>query len=170
MIPVLDGYDARVSRARALFVLFFIVFAGLIFRLYYLQCICSRRFRDLSNGQHVKKLLLPSRRGSIRDAEGKLMAVSVKRNSVYVDPAIVPDEEIENTSRRLAAILGLDPKDLHGRILQAKAAEPKKRFLWVARKVDPSRAALVEQSDLAGVGLTPEYKRLYPQESSGCHV
>lgn len=170
MIPVLDGYDARFSRARVLFILFFAVFAGLIFRLYYLQCICSNRFRDLSLSQHVKKLTLPSRRGSIRDVDGNLLAVSVQRDSVYVDPSMVPDDEAEGTSRRLAAILGLDPRGLHDRILRAKTAKPKKRFLWVARKADPQLAALVEQSDLAGVGLVSEYKRLYPQESSGCHV
>ena len=48
----LEDYDRRFARAKSLTLVFFFVFAALILRLYYLQCIDHDRFRGLSEGQH----------------------------------------------------------------------------------------------------------------------
>lgn len=167
-VRFLEEYSERFARARVLFALFFLVFAALILRLYYLQCIRAPRFRDLSRSQHLTSLVLPAKRGSIRDVRGKLLAVSVKRDSVYVDPAMIPQSKVKDTAQRLAAILEMDAGELHARIVEALEAD--KRFIWVVRKVDASRSTRISEASMPGVGLVSEYKRVYTQGRAACHV
>ena len=101
-------------------------------------------------------------RGTIYDARGRKLAVSVQAKSVFVRPPEVDDPE--ETAKRLAHLLEVDSD----RLLRELAGD--RPFVWVARKVEPRQAAAVEAIDLPGVGLFEESRRYYPFGELAAHV
>ncbi len=171
LIPrFLEDYDRRLARAKALSLVFIFVFGGLILRLYYLQCIENDRFRDLSECQHFATLRVPSKRGMIRDMNGNLLAVSVEHDSVFVDPGLMEDGDVDRVAAFLGRVLEIDADGLRGRIRDAMRPEKRGRFIWVARKIEDAKARRIAMAKLPGVAFTPEYKRIYTRGVSGCHL
>jgi cell division protein FtsI (penicillin-binding protein 3) len=117
----------------------------------------------ISTQQHTKRIL-PARRGAILDRHGKQLATSVDAPSVFVDPGLVDD--IPETARMLGRSLGLDPGWVEERIRHP--ASP--RFSWIDRKVDAIAADVIEQLNLAGVGVRLESARRYPMGSLAAHL
>lgn len=128
---------------------------AIVFRLYYLQVERHDHFRTKAEDQQQKVVTLDAPRGTIFDAHGRKLAVSVETVSVGVFPKKVKDPD--HLARVLADLLGLERRDL-----LAKISNKKKGFTWVVRKIDPRRAEKIRELRLPGVELLPESKRHYP--------
>lgn len=109
---------------------------------------------------------IPARPGDIFDAQGRLLATSVRVPSLYLVPIEIPDAA--GIARQLAPILDLDPQELTDR-LQAHAD---KHFLWVKRRLEDSRVEQIRQLKLpVGCwGVRDEFLRVYPQGILAAHV
>lgn len=144
------------SRARALFLLIVVsIVASLIgARLVWWQVLDQQRLALMALDQLAQVQTIPAERGEIRDSSGVLLATSVDLQSIFATPPSV--EEPGRTAELLAPILGLDRVELTSR-LASRAA-----WTWLKRRVDPAVAARVRALNLAGIGMLPETKRIYP--------
>ena len=139
-----------------------ILMLGLLGRLVHLQIIEKDRFKKLSHQQQTVDRSLAGRRGDISDRAGRLLATSVPRWSIFVDPAVIEDPE--KVGILLARSLHVDEADLLRKLGRDS------RFAWVKRQVPNAEAERVRSFGLRGVHFRREYHRLYPPTRLLGHV
>ena len=95
------------------------------------------------------------RRGWIKDRNGSILAMSIERYSLFVNP-----EEVENPEE-IASILspkiGLSENYILRRVTR------KKRFVWLKRKLDDSIVEIIKRLAIKGLYFRKEFHRVYPQ-------
>ncbi len=97
---------------------------------------------------------IPAERGEITDATGVLLATSVELQSIFATPPSVEDPE--SAAALLAPALGMDVDDLRD---QLTSDDP---WVWLKRRVDLAVSDRIRDMHLAGIGMLPETKRVYP--------
>jgi cell division protein FtsI (penicillin-binding protein 3) len=108
--------------------------------------------RGLDQRLHTEALAAD--RGTIFDAEGRELALTVNSVTVYANPREVTDPAVE--ARYLASLTGQDPAEVEGLLSQEGT------FVYVARQLDPADADLVRAAGLPGIYFLEEPKRVYP--------
>jgi stage V sporulation protein D (sporulation-specific penicillin-binding protein) len=131
-------------------------------RLGYLQLYQSHWLSENAIDQRIRNIPVEARRGNIYDRKGQKLAVSISIESVYAIPAEIRD--VEQAAANLAAILDLDKNKLLDKLKKRQA------FTWIARKITAQQAEDVRKVNLAGIGLTEEGERYYPQDNVAAHV
>ncbi|MBW3543126.1 MAG: penicillin-binding protein 2 [Planctomycetes bacterium] len=158
---------AVVTRRGASMVLVLAV-AGLVLvaRLVQLQAIERERFARQANRQRSDIETLPARPGDIVDRRGRLLATTITRQSLYVDPSRIDDPAA--FAAKLAGALDLDATELAERLSAARS----RRFLWVRRRLDDDTTDAVRALELPSDtwGFREEYLRRYPQGVLAAHV
>ena len=146
------------SRARALVLLVVVAVAATAIgaRLVWWQALQQPWLAGMALHQLAPHEELPAERGEITDVTGQLLATSVELQSVFATPPTM--ENRARAARLLAEALGVSAKDVRRR-LESDAA-----WVWIERRVTPAEAERVRALDLAGVGMLPETKRVYPVE------
>ncbi len=142
-------------RIRLVVVIFCLLWTGLWGRAWYLQMIEGPRLAERARRQHMASELVTGRRGMILDRNGQVLARSIEARSVYARPQEI--EDFQAMANALGPILGIEPKKLYDELSQTK-----RRFVWIKRKVDDFTAEAVHKTNLAGIGLSKEYDRVYP--------
>lgn len=146
-------------RGRIIAVLFFLLLAfGLVIvRLLHLQVVERSRLAARAGRQQEQVITLEPKRGTIFDRRGRELAVTVDVDSVYGVPSKVEDPR--ELAARLSRILREDPRKL-----ERKLAGDRK-FVWLSRKIDPSKAARVKELDAEEISLRSEMRRFYPKKA-----
>lgn len=116
----------------------------------------------LAREQYLNDVKLPARRGNIYDRNGKPLAIAVDVPSVYANPQQVADPR--QAARSLARELHVDLDRVYQRLASDRL------FVWLARQVTPQTALRVQKLAIAGVDITKESKRFYPNRDVGAHV
>jgi cell division protein FtsI/penicillin-binding protein 2 len=144
------------SRARALVLLVvFTLLAGAIgARLVWWQVAQQPWLAQRALAQLAQDEELPARRGEITDVNGTLLATSVELQSVFATPPLVDDPRA--TAVELARVLDLPVASLVER-LRSDAS-----WVWIQRRISHEAAERLRRLDLAGIGMLPETKRVYP--------
>jgi cell division protein FtsI/penicillin-binding protein 2 len=144
------------SRARALVLLIVIalVATGIGARLVWWQVVQQPYLAEMAQRQLAQHEELPAERGEITDVNGTLLATSVELQSVFATPPTV-DNPFE-TARLLADALDLEYHSVRDRLTSEAA------WVWLKRRVTADQAERIRNLDLAGVGMLPETKRVYP--------
>ena len=137
-------------------------FAALGYRLYDLQVVRYDHYSSIARRQQQDIVELEPPRGTIYDAHGRELAVSVNSESLFANPAVIEDPA--SAARQLASELGLDRRDLE------RSLSSSKRFVWVSRKLDPPQVARVRALDIDGLGFVDESKRYYPFRQLAGHL
>jgi len=101
-------------------------------------------------------------RRNIYDLNLRELALGFKVSSVYIKPLEL--ERSQGALKKIAKLLDIAVEDL-----QEKAAS-EKSFIWAARDIPDSLAASIKGLNLAGVYVTEEEVRLYPQGRHGAHL
>lgn len=151
-------------RARIILVgvCFALVFSALLLRAAHLQVLQGEELSARAAREFKREIDFPPRRGVILDRNMDELAVSLDTDSIYARPLQVADTK--EASVRLAVALEEDQLKI------ADALDTSKRFIWLARRVNPAIAKAVRALELKGVGITVEPKRFYPYSSLACHV
>ena len=149
-------------RLASILAIFLILFIALLSRAFQLQVLSGEKLKKLAVRQHITTLPIHSERGMIYDRNGEKLAMSVLADSVCADPTRITDQS--KASRKIAAILNLNPSTVFKRI-----SEPKS-FCWLARKISTEQAAQVEAAGIEGVFLIKEPKRFYPNGPLAAHL
>jgi len=147
--------DWGIARIQIVAALFLVVWGILWCRAWYVQMIEGPRLARQATRQHMTTELVSGKRGDIFDRNGLALARSVECRSVYVRPGEVTNPE--GTALFLAQTLDMPLEQV-----QRQVSDPSRRFVWVARKIDDSRAEIIRRAGLRGVGLSKEYERFYP--------
>jgi cell division protein FtsI (penicillin-binding protein 3) len=132
-------------------------------RLYDLQVLRYDHYSTKAERQQQRVVALDPPRGTIYDAQGRELAVSIQVDSVYAVPP-----EIEDPAAVAAALARVVP-GLDGARL-ARQLTGDREFIWVARKLDPPVAAKVHALGLKGLYFAPESKRYYPMGELAAQV
>jgi cell division protein FtsI (penicillin-binding protein 3) len=110
---------------------------------------------------------LQPRRGIIRDSRGNVLALDVERESLFVMPNQIKEEDKAKLALVLSGLLGLPAPDILDKL------EDKEHYwLSIKRWLEPdisSRIAAL-QDDYPGLHLVPEPRRFYPQNTFAADV
>ena len=152
----------------------------IIGRLVWLQGFEHRRYATRALQQHTEKITIEPIRGELRDRRNESLAISLKTESLFANPAaFYPEFEVKGDERswgppdrkaasevaaQLAPILELQKGKLLDKLLQ------KKPFVWIERQLSPAKAAAIRQRKLDGLGFLAESRREYPRGSLACQV
>jgi len=142
-------------RVGLLFAVFILLFCVALARAAWLQTVEGSEYSADARSQQTEMVTVPGVRGAILDRNGSELAISEEAASVFVTPYQVKDPA--KAAARLAPILGDDSKTIMDRL------EADSGFEYLARKIDLSAAKAVTDLDLAGVGLLPDSRRIYPE-------
>ncbi|WP_306536308.1 penicillin-binding protein [Geobacter sp.] len=158
-------YDAEkwiTLRIRFIGGFFVLLFALTASRAFYLQVIKRDYLLKLADRQHQKIVPLTPARGSIYDANGAALAVSVEMDSCYAEPKSIAD--LNSAAARLAPVLGM-PKGTIFKKLQGN-----RNFVWLQRRLTPDVVKRIHDLDIEGIGFVKETKRYYPNSEVAAHV
>jgi len=159
----------RTMRARMLVcaAVFALWTAGIEARLIYLQVVQYADMTARANGQQIRTVKLPAKRGDIIDRNGRLLALSVDAETIAADPSLVVNPA--KTAQQLCdALEGCDAAKL--REITARLAEKKSRFEFLERHVSPAVAERVKDLKLPGIVLYKESRRYYPNRTLLAHA
>ncbi|HEY0765595.1 MAG TPA: penicillin-binding protein [Pyrinomonadaceae bacterium] len=159
-----------VSPGRALFVAAFIGFWMLLIsaRLVYLQFSQYDSLANRARQQQQNAIETSPQRGELLDRQERQLARSVQTVSLFLDPDGLDAATLDRNAQQLAKSLGLKQAELTKEFRDAAAA--KKRFIWIARRLDADVANKIVELKLPGLQTQLEPKRYYPNGSLAAHV
>lgn len=147
----------------------FLALAGLLVRVAYLQIINPERLVKEGDMRSLRVEEVITTRGMISDREGRQLAVSVPVNAIWADPKIIFDEGgVVNDERWKALADALDIPLEH--IISKVSVNPKGRFVYLARQVNPSIGDYIRKLKLPGIYLRKESRRYYPSGPVTAHL
>jgi cell division protein FtsI (penicillin-binding protein 3) len=132
-------------------------------RFYQLQVVRYDHYAGKAGRQQQRVVVLDPPRGTIYDARGRELAVSVQVDSAYAVP-----QKIDDAGATAAAIARVLPGTDGARL--ARQLSQDREFTWVARKIDPPAAAALRALNLPGIYFVRESKRYYPMRDLAAQV
>jgi cell division protein FtsI (penicillin-binding protein 3) len=128
----------------------------------WLQVFGAKHYTAIARQQHSMHETITAPRGTIYDAHGQPLAMSVLAPSVYANARQVAAKR--DMARQLSKLVDRDAQFLQQRLEQDRG------FVWLARQVDPALTPALLPLRRAGVGIREEPKRLYPHQQLASHV
>jgi cell division protein FtsI/penicillin-binding protein 2 len=142
-------------RIRLVLAIFAFAFVAMFVRAAWLQGIRAGNYERLAAGQHRATIIDPGGRGTIFDRTGVQLAIARQATTVYANPRQIRDPEA--TASVVARALRLDPEKV-----QLQLSDRSRGFVYIARKADSERAAILKRAGIVGLGFTSEEQRVYP--------
>lgn len=126
-------------------------------RAFELQVVNKQFLQSQGTKRHISVVPVATYRGKIFDRDGEIMAISSPVQSVWANP-----QEFDLTQKtqisHMATLLEL-PLDKRKILTQAN---PKQRFIYLKRRINPDLAQKIKQLAIHGVYFEREFKRFYP--------
>src|SRR5215813_4923541 len=144
-----------------------LVVALLALRLWHLQIREGPYYRDLSENNRTRSVIIEPARGLIYDRNGVLLANNVPSFTLYVSLEDVKDRDL--LIEKLGNLLGLDPSLIRSKLTARGSKQlPRK----VKGRLTLREATLIEahRLDLPGVMIQVESQRNYPDGVTGAHL
>src|SRR5690349_20711468 len=171
--PQISVFSSR--RAAVVMSTIAILLIALIGRVAFLQTYGRQKTIQRAERQQHQTETLQSRRGSIFDCNGMLMAGTVQSQSLFIDPKFMQDcfqedgkslVEMDKAMEKLANIIDMDAFELSKML----GDRYESRYVKVAEHLDETAVKQINDLDLPGVGFTPTDERYYPMGSIAAHV
>ncbi|RJQ62683.1 MAG: penicillin-binding protein 2 [Desulfobacteraceae bacterium] len=137
-------------------------FTVIIVKAVYLQVFRGHWLAQKAASQYELSIVTYGKRGTIYDAKGNAMAVSVDVPSIAAFPSQIKNPR--TAAPGLAKALGEKQADIHEKLTS------KRTFTWVKRHVSPKEAKGVKALGIEGLGFIPESSRFYPQKTFAAQV
>ncbi len=165
--------ESRIFNRKLLIIVsgFLTAFLIIVIRLFYLQIICDEECIKNITAERIpyevnKIVSVPKYRGSIKDAEGNILVISVPSVSVYARPKAC--QKVEEKSKRVfikefSRLTGISPK------LIRKYINSEKTHVWIARglyknveKLKRNLDRLLKETGMSiCIGYIDDFKRRY---------
>ncbi|MBT9432402.1 peptidoglycan glycosyltransferase FtsI [Candidatus Sodalis endolongispinus] len=142
---------------------------GLMLRVAYLQVINPDKLVREGDMRSLRVQQVPTARGMISDRAGRPLAVSVPVNAILADPKELNDHggiSADSRWKALSDALSIPLDQLSSRI----NANPKGRFIYLARQVNPAIGDYIHKLKLPGIYLRQESRRYYPAGQVTAHL
>lgn len=150
------------SRILAVTVVLAIAFTAVSARLIYIQMVKQHEYREEAIRLHTSGEPIPSQRGSILDAGGRVLAQSVPRIEVRLDGKILSERPQELPA--LATLLGVSAEWLRGQI------DAQNRYQKIADGVNADLEGKLRAAQLRSVRLERKTTRDYPNGTETSQV
>nr|MDQ2998779.1 penicillin-binding protein 2 [Chloroflexota bacterium] len=154
-------------RMNTVLLLAVLAIGGVGLRLGNLQIAQHESLSKQARSEINQELQVVPRRGTIRDRAGNVLALDVDRESVFVVPQQINQQNAPRLALMLASLLGKPAPEIQNALQdQTKFWVPLKRWL------DPEIAKQIQKlaDDEPGLRLMYEPRRVYPQGSLGAHT
>jgi len=161
--------EMRRTRLRVLLGMFtvLVVVGVFLVRLVDVQVVRAADINGQSAGKRSVPETLWAARGDILDAEGTVLATTVTRYNVKVDPSILMKNGVTDALRdelaRIGAATGEDPAAM----LATLEADPDTNFAYLAKGVDLDAFRTVKALKYPGVFFERQPERVYPNGAIG---
>jgi len=142
-------------RIRLVLAVFAFAFAAMFVRAAWLQGVKAGSYEALASGQHKATIVDHASRGTIFDRTGVQLAIGRQATTVYANPRQIQNPQA--TAALVSRVLRLDPDKV-----LAELSDRSHGFVYVARKADPVRVAILKKKGIVGLGYTNEEQRVYP--------
>ena len=189
LVPRSDVSEFR-KRYRWMALVAFLAFGAIAVRLFQLQVVKGAEYAQIAHENVIRKITVPTTRGIIRDAYGKILASSRPSFNVLVIPGrVMPSARPTTTRRRVldepdsfervVSILRLNPDErtrLQTRIKDACITDEDRSPCWhpILVREDLSRDIVAELkqhvNELPGAEVVSAPVRYYPFKGLGVHV
>lgn len=145
------------SRKRLLFLhmLVSVLLFALVLRLGWLQIVEGERYQSIANRQQTSDIVVPSKRGTIFDRNGKELAITTVKSRVWANPYLI-DEPAE-TASQLSTILQVEEDDLLERLTRENTT-----LVSLARRVDDGVVQQIRDLGVRGIWFVDDNERIYP--------
>jgi cell division protein FtsI (penicillin-binding protein 3) len=137
--------------------IFAVALLALLARLFDIQILQHHLLSGIAERQYQKSAELRGKRGTIYDRRLRELAMSVDRESIYINPS-----EFSNSLEavtELARALGLK----EAAILEKVQSD--RQFVWLKRKVSPDESTALRSLGIKGIGFVTESQRFYPKRA-----
>lgn len=154
-------------RINLIILLFLLVGAAIIGKLFFLQIVNYDFYSALAKGQHSFFDNIIGERGEIfsQDKSGQVRPLAVNVSSLVCFASIGEVEDSEETASKLSGILGIE-KD----VLLKKMEESFSNFLILKEDLSEEESFLVKEASLTGIYSIEQGKRNYPYEDFAAHL
>ena len=125
-------------------------------RLAQVQVLQHERWHREATRQQERSVPVNQPRGDIRTRDGRLLAGSVQRVSVYAIPGQIPAARVQAVAESLSPLVGLSAEETRNRLAGRNA------FFYLGRDFDPEIARAVIGLHVRGVGIHSNERRVYP--------
>ncbi len=142
-------------RIRLVLAIFACAFAAMFLRAAWIQGVQAGNYERLAAGQHRVTIVDPGGRGAIFDRTGVQLAIGRQATTVYANPRQIRDPKA--TAAIVARALELDPQEV-----ELQLADRSHGFVYIARKADAERAAILKKAGIVGLSFVSEEQRFYP--------
>jgi cell division protein FtsI (penicillin-binding protein 3) len=156
---VTAAFKQRRGRIGALTFVLAGLFGMAVLRLIALVVLEGPKLSSMAREEHTAETELAAVRGPIVDRHGEPLALSAETRSIYTRPKKVLENSSSAERVKLAAALEMTTADLETRLRKPAP------FIWLRRRMDPTKAAAVEALGIDGLGALSEYKRFYPESN-----
>jgi cell division protein FtsI (penicillin-binding protein 3) len=158
------------KRFFALSILFFAWLAAIAFRLFDLQVLGYTTYQAKVKAQTNRVEELHSKRGTIRDRNGEILAISLQAKSAFIS-----NKDSVHSLAVLRRVCEQLPLSGVQRVAVAKRIRRGEKFVWLKRKLTDEEylkvRPLAESAETAGaIDFLDEYRRVYPQGRLAAHV
>ncbi len=140
----------------------FAAFLIILFRLTDLMVLRHDFYQTISRLQRTFGRQVLIRRGVIYDRNGTELAINLERPSIYCDPKVL--KKPEKVALTLRDLIGKSTREI------MQSFKQNRRFAWLARKVSPKVAQMVERFGFKGLGVLPDTSRFYPLHKMAAHI
>jgi cell division protein FtsI (penicillin-binding protein 3) len=151
----------------------FLAWASLIVsKLFWLQIVRHHEFVEKAQKQQQHTFEVAPRRGVLYDRNLRELAMTVQADSYFAVPSEIEDKPA--TARALAKIVHDNdasfPDNWTSEVQILSRMNASRGFAWIARRLDPDKAARVKALNLKGVYPQKEFQRFYPDSEIAAQV
>jgi len=145
-----------VSGRRLWVVVFILVVGGMtvVARAVQVTVVDGQEWRDRARRQHEQVIEVHGPRGTIRTADGYVLATSLERVAIQANTRLLDDPEL--FAQAAAPIIGIDGDELAGRLTGGP------RTVWIAKQASVETGEAIRELAPTAVVLVPDFARVYP--------
>ena len=146
-----------------------LIYLGLMARTAYIQVIEPDMLQKQGDKRSIRVTEKRVQRGSILDRNGSKLAISVPVETVWADPKIIMDNNALAMTEHWQALADVLDQDIT-KLTERVGTNPRKRFVYLERKISPAIANYIRQLKIPGIHLRKESKRFYPTGEISAHL
>ncbi|MBV9497511.1 MAG: penicillin-binding protein 2 [Acidobacteria bacterium] len=153
------------------------VFVFLAGSFWFVQGVQAEKYRNLSESNALRELIIPAKRGLIMDRNGKILADNQPAYSLTLDRSLMKPLLKADPQHRtklvtfLAAVLAVTPQEIESRFEKGKAL-PVARPMPIGEDLTMTQVASIQAESISfpELSVDPVQRRNYPYGTMAAHV
>ncbi len=150
-------------RIMGLYIITSFLILVLAFRLGWLQIVEGEKYQSIANKQHTSDLVVPSKRGTIYDRNGKELAITTVKSRIWANPYLI--DSPENAAVQMSRILKMEETDLLERLMREDTS-----LVSIARRVDDETVVAIKDLGIRGIWFVEDNERVYPYGNFASYI